>query len=358
MRALTPTAGAAAGSLDNALLSDIAAHAAALDLGEASSRRSFAALGEAGLLGLGAPDNADGRLPAMATVIGEIAAVCMSTAFSVWANRMVVEYLSTAQTAYSTTAVQPLLQGQALGVTAMASAFKDAAGCGALELRAAPVEDGYELYGPIRWASNLYPDSMLVTAARCETGEKLVAAMPLDTPGIIVGDQFDLLGLGSTASSSLKLKGVRIATEQVLSTDFAEFIGAVRPTFLVLQSARCLGLASTSLEQSRLGSHGVNSVFAAEVDSLVGRLALAETTLASFAAAVGTPNQPTKKDLLSLRLGAAEIASASAALEIRTAGGKGYVSGTSASRRYREAAFIPVQSPSEAQLRWELGRCT
>ena len=44
-------------------------------------------------------------------------------------------------------------------------------------------------------------------------------------------------------------------------------------------------------------------------------------------------------------------------LTVRTAGGKGYASGTAASRRYREAAFIPVQSPSEAQLRWELGRC-
>nr|WP_238158979.1 acyl-CoA dehydrogenase family protein [Mycobacterium sp. MFM001] len=339
------------------MLSDIAAHAAALDLGEESSRRSFAAIGEAGLLGLGAPGNTDGRLPAMATVIGEIAAQCMSTAFSVWANRMVVEYLLTAETAYSTTVVGPLLQGQALGVTAMASAFKDAAGCGALELRAAQVDGGYELYGPIRWASNLYPDSLLVTAARCENGEKLVVALPLDTPGITVGDRFDLLGLGSTASSYLKLKSVRIANEQVLSTDFADFLSAVRPSFLVLQSAMCLGLASTSLEQSRLGLAGVNSVFAAEVDSLVGRLALAETTLASFAAAVGTPNQPPKKDLLSLRLDAAEIASASAALEIRTAGGKGYASSTSASRRYREAAFIPVQSPSEAQLRWELGRC-
>jgi hypothetical protein len=314
MTALTPAADTSAGGLDNALLAAIAAHAAALDLGEQSSRRSFAALGDAGLLGLGAPGNADGRLPTMATVIGEIAAECLSTAFSVWANRMVVEYLLTAETAYSTTAVQPLLRGNALGVTAMAAAFKDAAGCGTLELRAAPVEGGYELYGPIRWASNLYPDSMMVTAARCETGEKLVAALPLDTPGVTVGDQFDLLALGSTASSYLKLKGARIAAEQVLSTDFAGFISAVRPTFLILQSAMCLGLATTSLQQGRLGLNGVNSVFAAEVEALVDRLALAETTLASFAAAVGTPHQPTKKDLLSLRLSAAELASASAGI--------------------------------------------
>jgi len=80
-------------------------------------------------------------------------------------------------------------------------------------------------------------------------------------------------------------------------------------------------------------------------------------TLAGLAAAIGGPVQPTKRKLLELRLTAAELSSASADLEIRTAGGKGYASRTGANRRYREAAFIPVQSPSEAQLRWELARC-
>jgi alkylation response protein AidB-like acyl-CoA dehydrogenase len=59
-----------------------------------------------------------------------------------------------------------------------------------------------------------------------------------------------------------------------------------------------------------------------------------------------------------MRLAGAEVATAAAALEARTAGGKGYASRSGASRRFREAAFIPVQSPSEAQLRWELAQCS
>ena len=98
-------------------------------------------------------------------------------------------------------------------------------------------------------------------------------------------------------------------------------------------------------------------MFSAEVDDVEQKLVSAQSTLASAAAAVGGPQPPSKKQLLTLRLAAAEISSDSAALEIRTAGGKGYASRTPASRRYREAAFIPVQSPSEAQLRWELDRC-
>ncbi|BBY20203.1 acyl-CoA dehydrogenase family protein [Mycobacterium stomatepiae] len=354
---MTATADTAVERLDPELLADIRAHASALDRGEETSRRSFTSLAAAGLLGLGAPGNTDGLLPQMADIIGLISGECMSTGFSVWAHRMAVEYLLRAATPFSLATARPLLAGTTLGVTGMASAFKEAAGCGSLDLTAETVDGDYRLSGSIRWASNLYPDSTMVTAARTEAGERLIVALPLDTPGVVLGDHFDLLALGSTASSYLKLENAGVGSEQVLSTDFEAFLQAVRPTFLVLQSAMCLGLTRTTVEQSKLGLTGVNSVFTADVDAIADKLAAAEARLATLASAVGGANSPTKKELLSLRLEAAELSSASADLEIRTAGGKGYASRTAASRRYREAAFIPVQSPSEAQLRWELGRC-
>lgn len=354
---MTATVNPGAGLLDVALLEDIRTHAAALDRGEQHSRRSFRALGAAGLLGVGAPGNADGGLPDMADVIRLISGECMSTGFSLWAHRMAVEYLLTAATPFSDAAVRPLLAGTTLGVTGMASAFKEAAGCGSLELTATTVTGGYRVSGPIRWASNLYPDSIMVTAVRTDAGEKLIVALPLDTPGVALGDHFDLLAMGSTASSYLNLQDAYVPAEQVLSHDFGGFLQAVRPTFLVLQSGMCLGLTRTAVEQARRGLSGVNSVFSTDVDRAAESLAGAEATLAKLAAAVGGAQPPTKRELLSLRLAAAELSSASADLEIRTAGGKGYASRTSASRRYREAAFIPVQSPSEGQLRWELAAC-
>jgi alkylation response protein AidB-like acyl-CoA dehydrogenase len=270
---------------------------------------------------------------------------------------MVVEYLLTAATPFSIAAADRLLTGTTLGVTGMASAFKEAAGCGSLDLTATPVDGGYRLSGSIRWASNLYDDSLMITAARTEGGDRLIVALPLDAVGVALGDHFALLAMGSTASSYLKLEDVFLASNQVLSADFLGFLDGVRPTFLVLQSAMCLGLTKTTVAQSKLGLTGVNAVFTAEVEAVAERLATARQTLAGAAAAVGGPQPPSKKELLTLRLASAEIASLSAALEIRTAGGKGYASRTPASRRYREAAFIPVQSPSEAQLRWELERC-
>jgi alkylation response protein AidB-like acyl-CoA dehydrogenase len=339
------------------MLDHIAAGAEALDDGEQDTRTNVELLSRVGLTGLGAPLNHDRALPATAAVIGELATVCPSTAFSVWAHRMTIEYLTAAGTPWSRDAVSELLTGDVLGVTGMASAFKDAAGCGALDLTAEPVEGGYTLSGTLRWASNLQPDSVLVTAARVSSGEKIVVALPLSTQGVTIGGHFDLLALGSTASSYLSLNDAVITNHQILSRDIETFLDSVRPTFLVLQSAMCVGLARRCLAEIAPNLTGVNSVFAPEVDALAAKLALVEATVAASADSVGGPATPGKRELLEMRLSAAEVVSAAAALETRTAGGKGYARRTDASRRYREAAFIPVQSPSEAQLRWELNNC-
>jgi alkylation response protein AidB-like acyl-CoA dehydrogenase len=55
----------------------------------------------------------------------------------------------------------------------MASAFKDAAGCGSIELAATATDGGgYRVSGTLRWASNLYSDSVMVTAAQTSSGER------------------------------------------------------------------------------------------------------------------------------------------------------------------------------------------
>jgi alkylation response protein AidB-like acyl-CoA dehydrogenase len=336
------------------IIDQIASRAMSLDQGESNARENLELLARSGIFGLGAPRNHDQRLPTMAAVIAELAGHCLSTAFSVWAHRMTIEYLTAAATPWSRRAAANLIGAGALGVTGMASAFKDAAGCGSLDLVAAPADDGYRLTGTLRWASNLYSDSVMVTAAETDLGEKLVVALPLTTRGVTIGNHFDLLALGSTASSFLKLDDVPIGEDQILSRDIQSFLNSVRPTFLVLQSAMCVGLARRCLDEVEPSLGGVNSAFTAQFDSLSAELADIGSQLASAAGAVGGPATPAKRALLTLRLAAADIVSAAAALEIRSAGGKGYARRTDASRRFREAAFIPVQSPSEAQLRWEL----
>lgn len=330
----------------------------ALDRSDGAARNILVQLGSHRISDLGAPHNRDGRLPDMADVVAGLAEECVSAAFTTWANRMAIEYLSAADTEYARTVLPGLRDGSTPGITGMASAFRDLAGCGSIEVTATRSGDGYVLNGPIRWASNLYDDALLVTAARTESGDRIVVALPLGTPGLTVGAPFSLLALNSTASSFLNFENVRVDAHQVIGTDFGPFLQSVRPTFLVLQTAICVGLARTCLTNARAGLVGVNAVFAGEVDTLSGKLALVRSTMNRTAHGVGGALEATRPELLSMRLAGAECVNGAAALEARTAGGKGYASRSGASRRFREAAFIPVQSPSEAQLRWELAQCS
>jgi alkylation response protein AidB-like acyl-CoA dehydrogenase len=62
-------------------------------------------------------------------------------------------------------------------------------------------------------------------------------------------------------------------------------------------------------------------------------------------------------EALQIRLDCARLATAAVALEAKKMGGRGYVVTTPTARRLREAAFLPIQAPTEGQLRWEMARC-
>ena len=97
----------------------------------------------------------------------------------------------------------------------------------------------------------------------------------------------------------------------------------------------------------------MNATFADEVQDIAAKVSDIIARQENIITRVGN-SDISPVELLELRLEAAEVAVAAANVEVRVAGGAGYAK--SSSRRFREAAFIPVQSPSEAQLRWELER--
>jgi alkylation response protein AidB-like acyl-CoA dehydrogenase len=56
------------------------------------------------------------------------------------------------------------------------------------------------------------------------------------------------------------------------------------------------------------------------------------------------------------RLEVARMAQLAVDVELRVAGGGGYRASSSTARRLREAAFLPIQSPTEGHLLFELER--
>lgn len=342
------------------LLDKVASSAPAVDRGDALAREAFPLLGDAGLTDLGAPNNAGGGLLSQAAVIEKLAQRSLASGFALWGHRMCIEYLSTADTDYAREVLPGLRAGTTPGISGMASAFKTFAGAGTLDLTAERDGGSLILNGRLPWATNLYPDALVASAARETTAgaqeSQIVIAFTLATQGVHVGRDLDLLALQGTASTYLTLQDVRIPVEQVLSTDFDAFVAQCRPSVAILQAAFCLGLATASFRMVRANISGINEVFDEDFRGLEARLLQTKSRLRHCAELVSTEEAPARTEVLGMRLEAGQLAVALTSLEAKTSGGKGYVVSADANRRFREAAFLPVQSPSEAQLRWELAK--
>jgi alkylation response protein AidB-like acyl-CoA dehydrogenase len=180
----------------------------------------------------------------------------------------------------------------------------------------------------------------------------IVAGIPGEVAGPCVDAYPALLALQSTASSALTYRDVRLDPDWIITHDFRPFIRAIRPIFLLLQSSFCWGLAQRALSAARTALKGVNESLRGDLDALAAE---AEQLLALFSHTLDTRGAGTpERELVRLRLDCARLATATTALEAKVVGGRGYVTTSPTARRLREAAFLPIQAPTEGQLRWEL----
>lgn len=323
-------------------------NASAVDKGEKPARYGLELLAQHGLL------NTDDLVATVRLVRG-LAREDLSVAFSTWADLMVLTYLKAADSQHPQL-IEAIENGTRPGVTGMASVFKYAAGAGDLDLQAQAVNGGYKVSGKLKWASNLADDSIIVSGAHSDQGGQILFVVYGNAEGLTLGTPFGLLGLNATASAWVEFDEVFVAEENILTTSFPDYLPRVRPTFLLLQTSECLGVAESAIAAASGKTVGINEVFADDVAQTYDKITELISIQESIAEKAASGEQVAFTDLLRLRLNAAEAAVQAANLEIRVAGGAGYAQSSPASRRYREATFIPVQSPSEGQLKWQLAR--
>jgi len=114
----------------------------------------------------------------------------------------------------------------------MAAVLRHSVGLGDVPLVAIPVDGGTEISGPIRWASNVVDEAIIVLPARGEDGATYIVAIEASAAGVRINPAPPLLVLGATASTSLTLERVFVPTGMVISTDLGRFCHEIRPTFL------------------------------------------------------------------------------------------------------------------------------
>lgn len=325
--------------------------AADVDAGRASVREGIVELAR---LGAFAAD-----LPTVVAVVARVARHDLASAFSAWAHRMAIEYLAAAPESEAASCWgADLRAGRRLGATAMAAGTAHVLAGSPLPVAAERSNGRLVLRGRVPWASNLLPPFVVVTAAVSDaTGGAIVVALTDDAPGLRIEPYPDLLALGATGSSSIVLDGVPIGEGDVLARDLGAFVERILPPFLLVQSAFCLGLADRALDEAaaHLGPFGDPlrpELEAAEAER--ERLAAELAGLAHRASNEG--HDIARRDLLALRLAVARLAGDAVRLELAAVGGRAFVRGHPTERRLREAAFLPIQSPTEVLLRWLLAR--
>jgi alkylation response protein AidB-like acyl-CoA dehydrogenase len=327
-------------------------HAAAgaedVDTGRADVRPALRRLGAVGALGA-EDDDPTAALVASVRLVREVAALSLATAFSVWSQRMVIEYLRFCPPPPSMAGlVRQLRAGEVTGATALAPAVADPTGASELPVSARPDGSGWRLSGTVGWASNLFDDAVVVVPVQAPDEGRLVAQFRRTDDGVTPTEPHRLLGLNGTGTGGLHLDGVAVSADQVLSEDLTSFVAMCRPTKLLLQTSLTLGVADAALAAA---ARHVGGVLRTEHEELVAArddVGRRVDDLAADRVGLGPGG------LARLRLAGLQVAADAVRLEVAVTGAGGFRAGSATARRVREAAFLPVQAPTYAQLRREV----
>jgi len=325
--------------------------AADVDAGRAGVREGLAELGQRGL--------AEADIVRSVELVSSVARHDLATAFSAWAHRMVIDYVSLSPDASTARGhLGALASADTLGVTAMAAGTAHVLAGAPLPVSYRVDEDALILDGRIPWASNLIDPFLVVTAAVAadDPDRTIVIVIESGIPGLEPAPYPDLLALGATGSTTVKLDAVRVPRTAIVSEDLGDFVATVLARFLLLQGAFCSGIANRSLEEAaaNLGPYG--DAIRPELERVTAETAATDARSAGLAADSIAARPIPEHELLSLRLRWSELASEAIHLELAATGGRGYLSGSPTARRLREAAFLPIQAPTEVLLRWLLSR--
>jgi alkylation response protein AidB-like acyl-CoA dehydrogenase len=310
--------------------------------------------------GVPASEGGTGESPSAAIgAVADLAQYSMSAAFVFWAQRALIEcVLGSPNRALVRRLLPSLLAGGLAGAPGLSNAMKFLGGLDQLQTRFIPSPDGFTLNGRVPWATNLQRQGFVVAlaAGNLEGTHTSVFAVPSDAAGLAREPDLDLAGLRGTSTAALRLDDVRLGEEWQIHPQAKEFLPGVRPLFVGMQCGLGLGLARASLRSAREALEDSRSV-------LLGELEAREAQVRDYWEALSTGIDSGRlrerpAELLGLRMRMVEIALDAVQLELQALGGRAYLRGESGgfTRRWREAAFLPIVTPTLAQLKTERAR--
>lgn len=345
--------------LDAELRAWLVENSASLDTSNELAEQVLPRLAAAGLYRLGVPEEWGGRGGTVALAmhaIAELAQYSLTAAFVCWGQRAFIEYLlHTDNPALRQRYLAALLAGELAGATGLSNAIKFLSGLEGLQIEAQPGAAGFVLSGKLPWVTNLRKQGFLVACAVDHPGSSpSIFAVPQESAGLTRSADLDLIALRGSNTAAVTLDSVALGTGFRVHADARAFLREVRPAFLGLQCGLSYGLASAAIGCSRELRGPGRSVVEQPLEALNARLhrtwqALTEGVCSGEYVRAAQP-------LFEHRIALAEIASEAVQLELQASGGKAYLQAGDGgfARRWREAAFVPIVTPSLLQLKAEL----
>ncbi|QHE92250.1 acyl-CoA dehydrogenase [Pandoraea fibrosis] len=324
-------------------------------------------LAAAGLLRIGVPAELGGAGGTIGDAIDSVADVAehsFAAAFVLWGQRTFIEYLLQSPNRGLRERLLPtLLSGELAGATGLSNAMKYLSAIEPLQIRAADVPTAtgangtraWRITGGLPWITNLRKQGFVAAAAVDHEagGPPSIFAIAHDAPGVTRSDDLDLIGLRGTNTAALQMTETPLTDDDRITDNAPAWLVRVRPAFLGLQCGMSLGLARRSLAGTHEGGPGARAAVADEVASLSTQLDTLRARLKAGVAQGEFIETPAR--LFELRIALADVVHNAATLEVQTGGGRGYLRGLSGvARRQREAAFVPIVTPSLVQLKNQL----
>jgi alkylation response protein AidB-like acyl-CoA dehydrogenase len=337
----------------------IADVAEGLDTGEIEPSAVLPRLTGAGWAAIGVPAHlggSGGDIVDAIAAIAEVAQRSLAAAFVLWGHRTYIEYLLQSPNKPLVEELLPgLLTGNVAGATGLSNAMKSLTGLEPLQIAADQQDDTFILNGKMPWVTNLRPEGFHVAAAvEHKDGSALVVTLAHHDTGLVRSPDLSLMGMRSTNTAAITLMDVRVSSHRIIHHDAQAWLPIVRPAFTGLQCGMSIGLARRSISEAHKACGAGRSILAEPLAGLNQRLDKAETKL--FEGVRSGIFKANAAPLFELRIALAEIVSTAVSLELQAVGGRAYLAeaGRDFARRWREAAFIPVITPSLVQLKTAL----
>jgi alkylation response protein AidB-like acyl-CoA dehydrogenase len=301
--------------------------------------------------------------PDLATAIEAMAIVgeeCLATAFCVWCQDALGWYIAcSGNDALSDKFQQRVAQGEILGGTGLSNPMKALSGIEPLRLRGERAEGGWRVSGLLPWVSNLGEGHLfgICFSDESDPNHLVVALARCGDDGVTTRQNAHFIALEGTATVSVAFRDAFIADSMVLADPAMPFIRRMRAGFVLLQTGMALGLVRGAIalmrECGRM-QQGVNAHLPDRPDDFEDAAAQLTGTIHALAETPYEGADDYLRAVLQVRLQGSELTLAAAQSLMLHAGARGYLAGSAASRKLREAYFVAIVTPAIKHLRKDI----